>query len=62
MRPYKNAERLPITIAAMLYTSLETYFVANKSRKCAKNEFLLNFFSSGHWRGSGRYLYDRLVV
>jgi len=46
----------PITLAAML-TSLETYFVANKLRKYAKNEFFFYFFT-GQRRG-GRYLYGQ---
>jgi len=29
--------------------SLETYFVANKPRKCAKNGFF--YFFTGQWRG-----------
>jgi len=46
----------PIMLVAML-TSLETYFVANKLRKCAKNEFFYFFLQVNG--GSGKYLYEQ---
>jgi len=42
---------------AML-TSLETYFFANKPRKCAKNRVFLQFFLQVN-EGGGRYPYGQ---
>jgi len=47
----------PITLVAML-TSLETYFVAIKPRKSAKNDLFFYFFLQVN-RGGGRYLYGQ---
>jgi len=46
----------PITLVAML-TLLEIYFVVNKPRKCAKNEFSSIFLQVNG--GSGRDLYGQ---
>jgi len=47
----------PKTLVAML-TSSETYFVASKPRKSAKNEFFFYFFLRVNREG-GRYLYGQ---
>jgi len=41
-----------------MLTSLETYFVANKPRKCAKIEFFFYLFLQVNG-GGGRYMYGQ---
>jgi len=42
-------------------TSLDTYFVANKSRKNAKNGFFFYFFT-GQWRRAAGICMDKTQI